>query len=122
MTNAETLETLKIISVSLWSIARRNERLERMLRTIDVKVDTVMGYKEDLMELVEGQETLKQSFVAYDDGIKSRIDQLKAELLAALSGNPALAEVDALVAKAKADINSDSNEVFDRMRANTPEG
>ncbi len=108
MTYAESLERPK--RWLLWTIANQLEQLSQ-------KVEIIMSYKEDLMEIVEKQENLKVAVVTYVDSNNARMDQLEADLLAAIGTN---AEVQELVAQAKADINADSEEVYAKLTANTP--
>lgn len=55
MTNAETAETLKIISASLWSIARGIDRIEKMLRETGKQesreMATLMEVQKDIEEM-----------------------------------------------------------------------
>ncbi len=94
----------------LWNITNQLEQLAQ-------KVEIIMSYKEDLMEIVEKQENLKVAVVTYVDSNNARMDKLEADLLAAIGANT---EVEALVAQAKEDINADSEEVFAKLTANTP--
>jgi len=64
----------------------------------------------------------KENYPAWLDAIKGARHYIHFESYIIHEDDTGWTFADALVAKAKADINSDSNEVFDRMRANTPEG
>lgn len=86
MTNAETAETLKIISTSLWSIARGLDRIERMLRDINVVEGTIMKTTADIKaaEIVQGEKI---------DRLVSLTDAIFGKLSASGSADPVVQEI-----------------------------